>query len=131
MRIPAIVRPAINARPIAEPAMIAAASRTAVRTRITDSAAMAAGLATAAPPMTRIARAARPPPPLGRHPGQRKPSQPKTALFLACFGLPVQLTVGAGAELAGWFTWLAHAALERGPVLVQGQLVQLVGQLQP
>src|SRR6266498_1739168 len=35
MRIPAAVRPAINARPIAEPAMIAAASRMAVRTRIT------------------------------------------------------------------------------------------------
>src|SRR6266516_2793158 len=81
--------------------MIAAASRTFVRTRITESAAMAAGLATAAPPMTKIARAARPRPPPGRHPGQCKPLQPMTALFLACFGLPVQLTVGAGAELAG------------------------------
>ena len=131
MRIPATVRPAINTRPIVEPAMIAAASRTAVRTRITDSAAMATGLATAAPPMTRIARAARPRLPPCRHPGQHQPLQPRTALFLACFGFPVQFTVSAGAELAGRFAWLARAALERGPVLVQGQLVEFVGQLQP
>src|SRR6266487_1474320 len=131
MRIPATVRPAINTRPIAEPAMIAAVSRTAVRTRITGSAAMAAGLATAAPLMTRIARAARPRLPPCRHPGQRKPVQPMAGLFLACFGFLVQLTVSAGAELAGRFARLAHAALERGPVLVQGQLVEFAGQLQP